>query len=193
MLVPFLIFSISIVGISQVKEKFRDRNNSSTIVVIKDDQAIDTDLLDEHFELSQVSMSDQIMITTKPEEPTVPETKPLPEATPEIEAPAFEEATANIDEDVDIFFEEFEQEKEKEIIAAEKAESSAINKSTSATSKINSAPKRARGNYPTKSSYEIKKAAQKKYYAKSKIKKKKKKKKRRRFFGKKKSATCYSF
>lgn len=191
MLVTILIFSISIVGISQVKEKFRDRENTSTIVVIKEDAAIDTELLDQHFELSQMSMSDQIMITTKPEEPTVPEASPLPEATPVTEAPAFEEASASIDDNVNIFFEQFEADKEKEeaeTIAAEEEKSKTV-----VSNNVRSAPTRAKRNYPTKSSYDVKKAAQKKYYAKSKIKKQKKKNRRKSLFGKKKSNSCYSF
>jgi hypothetical protein len=190
MLLMLLTFSISIVGNSQVKDKFRDRDNSSTIVVIKEDQAIDTELLDQHFDLSQMSMNDQIMITTKPEQPSIPEATPSPEPTPIPEAPAFEESTASLD-DVEVFFEELETE-EKEIASseekAERAKSSAI-----AKSKVNSAPKRAKSNYPSKSGYEVKKAAQKKYYAKSKIKKRKRNNKRRKRFRNKKSGSCYSF
>lgn len=191
MLVTILIFSISIVGISQVKEKFRDRENTSTIVVIKEDAAIDTELLDQHFELSQMSMSDQIMITTKPEEPSVPEVNPEPEATPVPEAPDFEEASASIDGNVEIFFEELDEEKEKqeaELIAVKEKESK-----TAVSSNVKNAPTRAKRNYPSKNSHDVKKAAQKKYYSKSKIKKQKKKGKRKNLFGKKKSNSCYSF
>lgn len=189
-----LTFSINTVGNSQVKDKFRDRDNSSTIVVIKDDQAIDTELLDQHFDLSQMSMNDQIMITTKPEQLSIPEASPAPEATPIPEAPAFEESTASID-DVEVFFEELEAEKveeEKEIVSnADKPKKS--NRTAIAENKVNSAPKRAKGYYPTKSGYEVKKAAQKKYYSKSKIKKQKKNNKKRKWFGKKKAGSCYSF
>lgn len=194
MILMVLTFSINTVGNSQVKDKFRDRDNSSTIVVIKDDQAIDTELLDQHFDLSQMSMNDQIMITTKPEQLSIPEASPAPEATPIPEAPAFEESTASID-DVEVFFEELEAEKveeEKEIVSnADKLKKS--NRTAIAENKVNSAPKRAKGYYPTKSGYEVKKAAQKKYYSKSKIKKQKKNNKKRKWFGKKKAGSCYSF
>lgn len=189
MLITLLVFSMNIVGTSQVKQKFRDKDNTSTIVVIKDDKAIDTDLLDSHFDLAQMNMSDQIMITTKPEETLKPENRTLPEATPIIEAPEFEEATANTNNDIDLFF---EQEEKEELLKSEKHESDhATMSSITVTNKVEIAPKRARGNYPTKTGYEVKKAAQKKYYAKSKVKKRKKK--NRKFFGKKKSDTCYNF
>lgn len=193
MLGMILTFSMSIVGTSQVKEKFRDRKNTSTIVVIKDDKAIDTDLLDEHFDLSSMSMNDQIMITTKPEAPSIPEATPLPETAPIPEAPAFEEATANINDDVDIFFEDFDNKKEedKEKTAVQESNADADKSAAAVVSKVETAPKRARGNYPTKSGYEVRKEAQKKYFAKSKIRKNKKKK--RKWFGKKKSNSCYSF
>ena len=194
MLLTILTFSISTVGNSQVKDKFRDRDNSSTIVVIKEDQAIDTELLDQHFDLSQMSMNDQIMITTKPEQSSIPEATPTSDNNSIPEAPVFEESTASIDE-VELFFEELEAEKEvdkKEISTLE--EKVETTKSTSiATSKVNSAPKRAKSNYPSKSGYEVQKAAQKKYYSKNKIKKRKRNNKRRKWFGKKKSGSCYSF
>jgi len=200
MLILTMTFALSTVGFSQVKDKFRDSTNTSTIVVIKEDNDIDQDLLDQHFDLNSMSMSDQIMITTRPE--------PLP----------MEDATASINDDIEVFFDEVEEEETTAEVSTEEVSTAEVNtaqvntaevaknninvqskkeekKTTIASAKntVKSAPTRARGNYPTKCGYEVKKAAQKKYYAKSKVKKRKKKSKKRRLFKRKKSQSCYSF
>ncbi len=185
MLILTMTFALNAVGFSQVKDKFRDSKNTSTIVVIKEDSGIDQDLLDQHFDLNSMSMSDQIMITTRPE--------PLP----------MEDATASINDDIEVFFDEVEEEETTAEVSTAEVAKNNINvqskkeeKTTtiaSAKNTVKSAPTRARGNYPTKSGYEVKKAAQKKYYAKSKVKKRKKKSKKRRLFKRKKSQSCYSF
>ncbi len=192
MLIFVLTVSIRFAGLSQVKETFRDSANTSTIVVIKEDGGIDQELLNKHFDLDDLSMNEQIMITTSPE--------PLP----------IEEATASIDEDIEIFFDYIEEEKINEEDAAE-ANPSVSNIDTQNTAKnslidtkkekiatpsnakstVRGATTRAKGNYPSKSSFKVKKAAQKKYYSKSKIRKKKNKK--RNQFKRKGSKSCYSF
>lgn len=190
MLILVMTFTLSAIGTSQVKDKFRDSTNTSTIVVIKEDSGIDQELLDQHFDLNSMSMSDQIMITTRPE--------PLP----------MEDATASINDDIEVFFDEVEEEETTAEVSTAEVNTAEVAKNNiniqsekeektttiaSAKNTVKSAPTRARGNYPTKSGYEVKKAAQKKYYAKSKVKKRKKKSKKRRLFKRKKSQSCYSF
>lgn len=173
---------------AQVKEKFRDNKNTSTIVVVKEDNAIDQNLLDEHFDLNEMSMSDQIMITTAPDQAPPP--------------PDLENATASTGENIEDFFEDFDSEEVEvltetdapteqtvEVKETKEEDISSTPKSRKpVSSTVRSASTRAKGTYKVKSSAQVKKAAQKKYFGK-----KKKKNKKRKRYNKRKSNSCYSF
>ena len=201
MILVFAAFSFNVAMNAQVKDQFRDRGNSSTIVVVKEDNANDQKVLNEYFDLADMSMNDQIMIMTVPEEP-----KPT-------SAPDVENATASKDGSVEDFFEEFEAEEVEvevqteetssiaevpvlEEVVIEKEEVTSVPNTVKKPSAVRSSSRvastRARGNYTVKNSADVKRAAQKKYFGKKK-KRKKRKKSKRKFFGKKKSNNCYSF
>jgi len=99
MILIFTVFSFNIVMTAQVKNQFRDRDNSSTIVVVKEDHANDQAVLNDYFDLADMSMSDQIMIMTTSEE--------LMSTT----APDMENSTSSTDPDIELFFAENESEK----------------------------------------------------------------------------------
>ena len=184
MIITCLVFSISVVGFSQVKEKYRDTSNTSTIIVVKDDASIDEDVLNEFFDLASMNMNDQIMITTS------------------AEAPDMSTASASIEQDMEQYFEQ--EIKIEEVvneapknIAREKvilANDNDVDDSPKVVqSAVKISPKRAKGYYPTKSSYEVKKAAKKKYFNKKNHKRKNKKRKNRKRGKKRKDGSCYSF
>jgi len=111
-LTAVLLFSSSVL-FAQVKDKFRDNKNTSTIVVVKEDNAIDQKLLDEHFDLNAMSMSDQIMITTAPDQ------------TPA--ALDMENATASTGDNIEDFFEEFDSEEVEVLTETDAPINEAIN------------------------------------------------------------------
>ncbi len=196
-----MVFSFSYVSIGQVKDQFRDRENTSTIVVVKEDSAIDETVLNEYFDLADMSMSDQIMITTSslPEAtPVVAEVEVLTEEETEVE---IETATASIDDEIETFFESIEEvDTEAEaVVTLETAPNiptyQATNNQVETTPIVNTrrkeAPNRAKKSYAKKSSRKVKMSAKRKYFNKRKIKKNKRK---RKFLNKKRrSNKCYSF
>ena len=192
MILTLAITSFNLVLTAQVKEQFRDRDNSSTIVVVKEDNANDQKVLSDYFDLADMSMSDQIMIMTVPEDIKT------------AQAPNVADSTASTDDNVVDFFEDYDTDEvvidtkktnpidealvqEKEI--AQNVEIINESKPNLATSKKNVASTRAKGNYTIKNSADVKRAAQKKYFKK----KKKKKKSKKKLFGKKNSNSCYRF
>jgi len=185
MIVTCLVFSISIIGFSQVKDRYRDSTNTSTIVVVKESASIDQDVLNEYFDLEAMNMNDQIMITTS------------------IDAPDMENSTSSIDGSVEVFFAEIEEqitEKNEVIAFSENNEKAKVQSekpalvvnSASVVPAVRKSPRRASGTYPTKSTYDIKQSASKKYFSKKKIKRNKNKRKRRKN-KKRKGGSCYSF
>ena len=47
---------------AQVKEQYRDQDNASTVVVVKEEGASNIDILNNQFDLAEVSMGEEIMI-----------------------------------------------------------------------------------------------------------------------------------
>jgi len=191
------VLLISVVGYGQVKEQFRDSENSSTIVVIKEDTAIDESVLSEYFDLDNMNMNDQIMITTKPAEVE-------PVETPEPLDP--ETATASVGNDIETFFDNIDDEETQAESSAEVENTAEVNATeiASTDNKVNKvettpivnttvkkAPRRAKKSYKKKSSKRVRKAANKTYYGKKKRKKNKHKRKRPK--KRKGSRGCYAF
>lgn len=133
----------------QVKEQYRDTSNTSTIVVVKNDETIDQDVLDDYFDLNEMSMNDQIMITTAPDI-----------------------ATASADLNGEILVQERNNVETTEVIEDKKE---VIRKPINVNR--TAARSKAKGSYQVKSRVDVMKASEKKYF-KGKRKKKKKKSKR---------------
>jgi len=200
MILVFAAFSFNVALTAQVKDQFRDRENSSTIVVVKEDNAIDQAVLNEYFDLADMSMNDQIMIMTAPEEEQNESAKDIENASASTEGGIEDffqdleskETTAETEETISKIEIPVETEVTAEVevtnnddanqVIAKKAPSTVSSKSRTASN-------RAKGTYTVKNSADVKKAAQRKYFGK----KKKKRKKKIRFFGRKKSNACYSF
>ena len=135
----------------QVKEQYRDTSNTSTIVVVKNDDTIDEDVLDEFFELNEMSMNDEIRITT---------------------APDVENATA------DISGEEFIETNIPEAAATEVPQNKEVIRKPISVNK-KAAGTKAKGSYQVKSRADVMNASARKYF-KGKKKKKKKRKRGRK-------------
>lgn len=193
MIIVPVVLTFCAIGNGQVKEQFRDQENSSTIVVIKEDNAIDQSVLDEHFDLASMNMNDQIMITTKPD------------------APNIETATASIDTDIESFFEtENFNTAEKDVasvevtsnnvstpdVLVETTKKDKVETTPIVNTRVKKATTRAKKSIAKKGrkkkAYKGKKAANKKQYKKKK-RKKNKRKKNRRPNKKKGKGGCYSF
>ncbi len=113
-----LIFVLLFLGISissldaQIKRQYRDDNHETTMVVVKDDAEMsDMDILNNHFNLAEVSMGEVIRITTENDKPvivndsysTAEEPVDLVEEdnTPEVAPVVEEEETLAIEEQVE--------------------------------------------------------------------------------------------
>ena len=136
----------------QVKEQYRDTSNTSTIVVVKNDEAVDQDVLDDYFDLNNMSMNDEIMITTAPD---IENSTAELNGTPIIESNTIAKA-------------------ETEVNNNEEAIRKPINVNK------HSARSKAKGNYQVKSRMDVMKASEKRYF-KGKRSKKKKRKNRKKY------------
>ena len=150
-LMIFMSFMIMTSAFGQVKEQYRDTSNTSTIIVVKNDETVDQDVLDDYFDLNNMSMNDEIMITTAPD---VENSTAELNGVPSIENDNFKIVDINVDET-------------KEAVR----KPITVNK--------NSARSKAKGSYQVKSRMDVMKASQKKYF-KGKRKNKKKKRKNKR-------------
>ena len=162
-----ILFSISLVLVcsslfGQIKEQYRDSTESSTIVVVKEDAATDQDLLDEYFDLNNMSMNDQIMITTGTDAPDIENASASLEATETI-------STAEVDNFV-------VAEKQTEQKETAKKEKEAILKPVQKRKASSRAS--AKGSYAVKSHREVRMAQAKKYFGGKKKKKNKRKKRK---------------
>ena len=174
---------------AQVKEQYRDQDNASTVVVVKEDGASNIDILNSQFDLANVSMGEEIMIIMKDGKPVMVKSDGTPVNVNNDSTPAepADEIFAGAEMPVDNTPEVVEEvEVQQEVIKASPvAQKVAEPVAKATTTKANTSKARAKsapGTYPVKTKFKKKKVSRKAY----------KKRKGFSLFGKK-GSSCYSF
>ena len=168
---------------AQVKEQYRDQDNASTVVVVKEEGASNIDILNSQFDLANVSMGEEIMIIMKDGKPVMVKSDGTPvnvnnDATPTEPADdIFANAEMPVAETPEI-----QEEIAQAAPVVQKVAKPAAKATTARSNTSNARAKSAPGTYPVKTKFKKKKVSRKAY----------KKRKSFNLFSKK-GSTCFSF
>jgi len=170
---------------AQVKEQYRDQDDASTVVVVKEEGANNIEILNSQFDLDEVSMGEQIMIIMKDGKPVMVKSDGTPINVNKDDTPAepaedvFVGAEMPVTQTPEPVVEEVVQEATPVVqkVAQPAAKATTVSSNTSKT-RAKSAP----GTYPVKTKFKKKRVSRKAY----------KKRKGFSLFGKN-GSTCYRF